>query len=126
MFIVLDQLSDGTTFKSPCGKTTHKSTGMGYVDDVTLGTTAKHNPEVNNDNIKDYSEQGEDEVHREITKIGQSWEMMLHTNGGLLELRKCYWVFIAWKWVSGIAKMKSLQETNAELALIQIEDNTPV
>jgi len=126
MFVVLDQLSDGMTFDSPNGKLTHKSTGMGYVDDVTLGTTAKFNPKVNNNNIKDYSEQEEDEVHKEITKIGQNWEMMLHTNGGLLELKKCYWVFIAWKWVRGIAKMKSVQETDVELALIQTEDNVPV
>ena len=39
MFFVLDDLCHGMSFTSPSGNTTHRSTGLGYVDDVTLGTT---------------------------------------------------------------------------------------
>ena len=122
MFTVLDKLCNGMTFTSPCGDKHHKSSGLGYVDDVTLGTTVTENPNLNNDNIHEYSDEEEGQVHAEISNIGQNWELMLHTNGGLLELRKCYWVFVVWKWIKGVAVMKSANETNVELRIRQTED----
>ena len=126
MFSVLDEICRGMTFSSPVGGGTYKSSGLGYVDDVTLGTTAKDNPEVNNDNLGTYSANEESEVHKEISDIGQYWEMMLHTNGGLLELRKCYWVMITWKWIRGEAVMKTASETETELKIKQTEDGREI
>ena len=117
MFAVLDQICTGMTFTSPDGNNSHQSTGFGYVDDVTLGTTIEQNPNINNDNIKEYSEAEEKKVHEDISSMGQNWERMLHTNGGMLELRKCYWVFIVWKWVRGEAKMKKLKRRIGNLLL---------
>ena len=86
MFTVLDKLCKGMRFSSPFQDVSHVSTGLGYVDDVTLGTTAD---KVNNDNdeIRNNADVEEQMVHREISKIGQTWEQMLHTNGGLLDLK---------------------------------------
>ena len=126
MFFVLDKLCRGMQFSSPNGKVRHKSSGLGYVDDVTLGATVVDNPEVTNDTIQDYAEEEEQEVHREISTLGQTWEMMLHTNGGLLELRKCYWVFIAWKWIKGIAVMKNSEEIDMDLIIKQTEDGSTI
>ena len=98
-------------FQSPWGDKEYKSTGMGYVDDVTLACTTKKNS-INNDEIKKSSGLEEQDVIEEITMMGQNWEKMLYTNGGRLELKKCYIVMIAWKWVQGIATLKSVEEIN--------------
>lgn len=125
MFKVLDKLCTGMRFSSPCGKVKHESTGLGYVDDVTLGTTAD-TIDTDNDNIKGNTEKEENMVHKEITAIGQSWETMLHTNGGLLELKKCYWIFMCWKWPRGIATLKEVQEIPQTLKITQTEDDLEV
>ena len=87
MFCVLDKLCRGMIFSSPYGKSYHRSTGLGYVDDVTLWATIQHNSDVNTDKIREYSGLEEKQVHQDISERGQNWEMMLHTNGGLLELQ---------------------------------------
>ena len=50
MFFVLDKLCSGMRFSSPWGDTSSKSTGIGYVDDVTLGC-ATDDCRVENDEI---------------------------------------------------------------------------
>ena len=125
MFMVLDTIWKGMVFSSPSGKITHQSSGMGYVDDVTLGCATKR-PSVPNDEIIETSIEEEEEVIREITSMGQTWEQMLFTNGGLLELKKCYWVLIAWKWVKGRAIMKTIEEVPATMKIRQSDRNTVV
>ena len=95
MFFVLDDLCHGMSFTSPSGNTTHRSTGLGYVDDVTLGTTTQNNKKISNDEIVQNTEDEENKVHKDITKMGQYRETMLHTNGGMLELKKYFWIFIS-------------------------------
>ena len=51
---------------------------------------------------------------------------MLHTNGGLLELSKCYWLLVAWKWVRGIPRLKTKEEAAATMILRQTETNNDV
>ena len=46
---------------------------------------------------------------------------MLYTNGGKLELSKCFWILVDWKWRDGIAVMKSSNEIPAEVNMIQSE-----
>ena len=65
--------------------------GTGYVDNVTLGISIP----------RDQS-QTETKVHRHIKRIGQLWERLLFITGGRLELSKCFWVPITWKWRQGI------------------------
>ena len=52
--------------------------------------------------------------------------MMLHTNGGLLELNKCYWVMIAWKWIRGLAVMKTANEMDIDLKIKQTDDGKEI
>ena len=110
---------------SPWKNKTHKSTGMGYVDDVTLGCTT-NTPDIDNDNVVDMCETEEVQVVQDITKMGQSWEQMLHTNGGRLELKKCYWILVSWKWVQGIATLKKAEEVTATMKIHQSENNEDV
>ena len=34
-------------------------------------------------------------------KMGKTWEQLLYISSGRLELSKCFWVPIVWKWRSG-------------------------
>ena len=126
MFWVLDSMCHGMQFKSPLSSVFHKSTGLGYVDDVTLGTTTKNGSSINNDDIIENTKREEVEVHKDISTMGKSWETMLHTNGGLLELKKCYWILITWKWKRGVAQLKKSNEDSMQMKIIQTEDNREV
>ena len=70
--------------------------GTGYVDDVTLGLALpKEIP------------QTEATVRRHIRRMSQLWEQLLYISGGRLELSKCFWVSIVWRWNKGKPKMNS-------------------
>ena len=125
MFAVLDIISTGMQFTTPNGNEKSKSTGMGFVDDVTLGCTSDQG-RIDNDEIKAESNQNERQVVQKITRMAQDWERMLHTNGGLLEFRKCYWILIAWRWVNGVAVMKKLVENEADLTIKTSHNNETV
>ena len=118
MFSVLDTVCHGMKFRSPWKKRKHKSTGMGYVDDVTLGCTAR-SYDVKNDDVLEEIPHEEASVMRDIGTMSHNWEEMLFTNGGLLELKKCYWLLISWKWVKGVAALKTVEEVHGELRLVQ-------
>ena len=61
--------------------------GTGYVDDDTLGVS-----------IPRHQQQTETKVYQHIKRMGQLLERLLFITGGRLELSKCYWDFITWKW----------------------------
>ena len=93
------------------------------MDDVTLGTTARELTSTPNDEIKARAEGEETQVHKDITEMGKKWETMIHVNGGLLELKKCFWIVIAWKWPKGVATLKSKEEIMKDLKITQSEDS---
>ena len=110
MFWTLEKHLPGWAFTSPDGLTTFDSPGTGFVDDVTLGASA--------DETLEYEDQ-EEHLVGTISKIASYWEKMLHTNGGKLELSKCFWVLISWKWKRGIPTMKLIQDSDAEMKITQ-------
>lgn len=125
MFKVLDNMCQGMSFVSPLSKKDHRSSGIGYIDDITLGATATSQHE-DNDKILENDEQEIIEVHRNISEMEQTWETMLHTNGGLLKLPKCYWILLAWRWTRGATSLIKVKELDAELRITKTEDNTTV
>ena len=125
MFFVLETMCRGMGFRSPWKKLTHRSPGLGYVDDVTLGCTLEEG-DIGNDEVIDVSNDEERRVVSEISDMGQRWEEMLFANGGRLELKKCHWLLIAWKWVRGVAYLKSIEDSPAVMTITQTEDGTRV
>ena len=87
MFFVLDKLTFGMLFSSPNGKIVHKSSGMSFVDDVTLVCTDEI-PIINNDEILENDTHRDKRVCAQITKMTQHWEKMLFADGGRLDLKK--------------------------------------
>ena len=69
------------------------SVGTGYVDDVTLGLSLPREVP-----------QNEHTVHKYLRHMSQLWEKLLFITGGRLELSKCFWVPISWRWSKGIPK----------------------
>ena len=97
---------------------------MGFVDDVTLGCT-HNNQNRSNDTNKLKKDVG-NEVVKQITSSAQHWEKMLYTDGGRLELTKCYWIYVSWKWINGIAVLKTIQDSDLTMDLWQTEKKQSV
>ena len=117
MFQVLSDLNDGIVMSSPDGKIQFNSPGTGYVDDVTLGATA---------NDEDADGEREENLIMNINTIAKYWEKMLFTNGGRLELKKCFWILVSWKWHQGIPTMTTMEDHPAILSLTQSESREVV
>lgn len=64
--------------------------GTGYVDDVTLGLS-----------LPSDVAQTEHMVYKHLKRMSQLWERLLYITGGRLELSKCFWIPITWKWLGG-------------------------
>ena len=117
MFQVLSDLNDGIIFFSPNGEVKFQSPGTGFVDDVTLGVTA---------NLDYNGVEREEDLIRNINLIATYWEQMLNTNGGRLELKKCFWILITWKWKQGKPTMNSMEDNEAEVKIVQSENKEEV
>ena len=108
----LGLLNDGVIFFSPDGEVKFQSPGIGFVDDVTLCVTA---------NLDYEGSEREEDLIKNINLIATYWEQMLYTNGGRLELKKCFWILITWKWKHGKPIMTTLDDNEAEVNSIRNE-----
>ena len=114
MLTVFATLCKGVKLQSPDGKTTHKSNGTGYVDDCNILVV---------DKSKDTTQK---KVETEMQHDAQWWERLLHTNGGKLELSKCFWYLFFWTWVGGVSKLSVKRKTNVRLDIKQTETNETI
>ena len=94
MFTALASVCNG--FVMTCVETLQKisTLGTGYVDDVTLTLSLSRD-----------TQQSERKVHAHIKRMSQLWEQLLYITGGRLELSKCFWLPITWRWHQGKPKM---------------------
>ena len=53
--------------------------------------------------------------------MSQLWEKLLYITGGRLELSKCYWIPISWKWSKGKATLVTKPPRQKELFLTESE-----
>ena len=89
LFAILEQTCTIPTFTSSTGRHKHKSGRVGYMDDYTLMIQ-----------ILGFC-QSATAVIEALTINAQIWERTLHATGGKLELSKCHWCLILWKWFGG-------------------------
>ena len=109
MMKAFDSVCNGITVQSPDGEIKHKSGCTGYVDDCNVITKSTGG----NCTIE--------EVQDMITSDAQWWEKLLYTNGGKLELTKCFWYMVYWKWKAGSASLTKMKEKRTAMRLIQSE-----
>jgi hypothetical protein len=69
-----------------------KSKGYAFVDDTGLGCTS-HNQES--------TPQEHKKLIEDLQKLAQEWEQLLFSTGGALNLQKCFWFLLTWKWNNG-------------------------
>jgi len=115
MFTALSAICTG--FKATCIKGIEWITtvGTGYVDDVTLMTTV------------DFDEpQTEHRVKAKIYKMANRWEKLLYLTGGKLELSKCFWIPVTWKWKHGNPIMTSGTGMHTNLVLTESESGQKI
>ena len=84
--------------------------GTGYVDDVTLGLS-----------IPKEEDQTERAVYKHMKQMSQLWKALLYITGGRLELSKCFWIPITWRWVAGKPIMVNKTHRSKELYLKESE-----
>jgi len=41
------------------------------------------------------------EILRHLQHNAQIWERLLYSSGGALNLKKCFWYLVFWKWKDG-------------------------
>ena len=90
MFAALSSVCLGVVMTCVEGIRKIATVGTGYVDDVTLGLS-----------LQKKQRQTEKQVLIQIQRMSQLWETLLYITGGRLELSKCFWVPITWKWYNG-------------------------
>jgi hypothetical protein len=61
-----------------------------------------------------------------LHKQAQLWERLLFASGGRLQLPKCFYYLIVWKWTDGDAAMMSIEELNASISLTCGANPNPV
>ena len=115
MFQAISSVCKGAEIIGIENNTKLSTVGTGYVDDVTLNITV--------DNTED---QTESMVRRKIKHIAQTWEELLFITGGKLELSKCFWVPITWKWEKSRPKLNLKQHRATDLVLRESETHEKV
>jgi hypothetical protein len=85
----------------------------GFVDDTSIFA----NLEFGNNNLS--------ELLTIIQVDGQLWEQLLHTTGGELELSKCFYYILMWRWeILGNPIPQTIEEQNIEkLEIILSQSN---
>jgi hypothetical protein len=92
------------TFTSTDNKTTSNSIGDAFVDDTGLGCT-----------INSTHSKPEETLSQQLNLLGQEWERLLFSTRGVLNLSKCFWFLITWKWVGSTAKLATIAQSPASL-----------
>jgi hypothetical protein len=93
-------IDQGMLFKNPDGTTTVERYSDAFVDDAQNGLNDAHlaTPWT----ISDLS--------CRLAHMSQTWEKLLFSSGGALELSKCFYYIVYWKWVNGLPKMLTKAE----------------
>ena len=87
-----------------------QTVGTGYVDDITLCLS-----------IPREQNQSERSVYRHLKRMSQLWEQLLFITGGRLELSKCFWVPITWRWNHGKPRLVTKNNRSKDLFLRESE-----
>ena len=101
---------------------TIKFIGEAFVDDSGLGT-----------NLTDDEAHGltspeagvEGALIQRLQTLAQEWERLLYSTGGALNLQKCFWFIMSWRWKGSIATLHTQLTLPAQLTMTSGQDPTP-
>jgi hypothetical protein len=90
--------------------------GEAFVDDAGLGT----------DDTTNTTLVTEDQaLVSNLNSLAQEWERLLFSTGGALNLQKCFWFLLSWRWNKGRAKLHTQLTLPAQIAMTSGMDPTP-
>ncbi len=115
MFTALAAVCQGFTMSCIQGLEYLRTVGTGYVDDVTLFVSIDKN-----------DPQTEHYVNKKLKYMASKWEKILYLTGGKLELTKCFWLPITWRWKNGDPVLSSKTGRGSELRLRESESGEMV
>jgi hypothetical protein len=97
--------------QSPSGHLTHSRLADAFVDDTSLGFT-------------DYGKRTSPEMVNTFQEIAQQWENLLHYSGGSLNLKKCFWFVMYWKWHKGRPQVRTIRSNDPIVSLTSGSNST--
>jgi len=111
LFAILKSRCPATHFpSSPNVRISTERSDEAYIDDTTLWILAMAGS-----------------MHlllRQAEQQAQTWERLLWTTGGALNLKKCFWYYIDWKWTAtGAPEMKMISNTPGQHIRLTQGDN---
>ena len=114
----MEQKSNGLSFTSPKRSINFKHIMTGFVDDTTHW--------LNNFTLAIQGQYSQYEMYMTTQQTAQWWEQLLHATGGKLELQKCFYYPIIWKFnEEGIPELLLTSE-NRQVTMISSETGNTV
>ena len=105
--------TEGASFTDPAREIKVNRVCSGFVDDITHI--------VNSFSKSLRNEESDNEIVDKMQIAAQWWEELLHATGGKLELQKCFFYWMNWKFdQEGIAKLTKIQDC---FASVRIKDS---
>ena len=116
LFASIDTTLRALLFISACCNLAVSRIGDAFVDDSHLGVTSAHEDDpafTLEENIRLH----ELRVTEDLGKLAQHYERLLWSTGGALNIGKCSWNLISWRWKNGRAKLATIEQAPAALRL---------
>ena len=114
----MEHKSNGLSFMSPNHTTTFKHIMTGFVDDTTHW--------LNNFRLALHGQYSQYEMYMTTQQTAQWWEQSLHATSGKLELSKCFYYPIIWKFNDEGVPELSLNDEDRQVTIISSENGQPV
>jgi hypothetical protein len=114
LFNIMAKIAHGITFQDPAQKEQFKQTMEAFVDDTDVAV---------NDSERTYTT---GELTQTLQTEAQHWEKLLSTSGGKLELTKCFFYLMYWKFSDdGIPTLTKKSQIPHKLMLYQGNETEP-
>jgi hypothetical protein len=107
IYMSLSKQAPSITLRSPTGDKSITYRGESFVDDTGLGV----NPSPVTPSTH-YST-----TILQLQHLAQEWEKLLFGTGGALNLQKCFWFLLSWKWNNGRATLHTIQSAPGSIKL---------
>lgn len=125
IFRSLSNSTPGITIISVDKRTRCEFIGEAFVDDAGLGS----NTSQDTDEEEDSNHQLGSEpvfIMANLQKLAQEWERLLFSTGGALNLQKCFWFIMAWKWTDSRASLHTQLTLPGELLMTSGNDTSQI
>lgn len=93
-------ITRGMRFATPSGFIEVERLSDAFVDDTQNGINDAHLPRP----------MSLGQLIRNLEHMAQTWERLLFSSGGALELTKCFYCIVYWKWIKGLPVMLRVSE----------------